>query len=101
MSESQIDPTFKAWQDSNPSWTEIADYSGGDVLLQLDDVGMAYGARRENGSWVQFLDGVALRLCGPETEADEGDAIGHYVTPREPVRFCVVPDDIAIHFMAH
>ena len=100
MAESQTDLAVRAWHDSNPAWTSIADYVGGDVLLELDDGTLAFGACRENCSWVQFVGGVALRLCGPEAEGED-DVIGHLTTPREPVRFCVVPDDIAVHFMAH
>ena len=115
---SPLHPAVREWHDSNPSWLNIAEYQTGDVLLELDDGTLAYGSQRDNGSWVQFVGGVTLRLCGPQTADDEDDVIGlrlcgpqtaddeddvigHLTRPREPVRFCVVPDDIAIHFMAH
>jgi len=90
-----------ASRESNPAWSNIDAYGGGDVMLELDDGSLVYGARRGNGSWVQFVGGVALRLCGPQTPDDDDDVIGHLTRPREPVRFCIVPDEIAIHFMAH
>ena len=98
---SPLHPAVREWHDSNPSWLNIAEYQTGDVLLELDDGTLAYGSQRDKGSWVQFVGGVTLRLCGPQTADDEDDVIGHLTRPREPVRFCVVPDDIAIHFMAH
>lgn len=96
---SSFHPALRAWKDSNPPWSSIDAYPGGDVLLELDDGSLVFGARRDNGSWVQFVDGVALCLCGPPDE-DDDDVIGHLTTPREPVRFCRIPDDVAIHFMA-
>jgi len=100
MTESQIEPVLKALRDADPAWADIDAYQSGDVLLELDDGSLAYGTRRDNGSWVQFVGGVALRLCGPPAD-DEDDVIGHLTAPREPLRFCFVPDAVAIHFMAH
>jgi len=101
MAESHTYPALEKWQNGSAEWLDIDRYTGGDVLIELDDGSVAYGTRRENGSWVQFVGGVALRLCGPETVDDDDNVIGHLTKPREPRRFCAVSDDIAIHFMAH
>jgi len=113
-----IDPAFKAWLDSNPQRRPIAEYRGGDVLLGFgDDLDCdVYGTRKEDGSWVQFLDGEEIRLDQPASENFrniEVDRDGSFVVPtgadletlttarpaRVPTHFCEISAEAAVHYM--
>ena len=113
-----IEPAFQAWLDSKPQRRPIAEYQGGDVLLGFgDDLDCdVYGTRKDDGSWVQFLDGEEIRLDEPASETFRNigvDAVGDFVVPtgadletltatrpaRVPTHFCEITAEAAIAYM--
>jgi len=106
---------FVAWQASKPQFKPIADYKGGNVLLQfnddLDDV--VYGTRREDGAWVHWFDGEEVRLDEEYSETfrnldpkgneilTDGVCESYTVTQpaRVPTAFCEITPEAAAHFM--
>jgi hypothetical protein len=96
---------FAAWQASNPEWKPISEYRGGYVLFGFDRMNSnVYGTRKADGSWWGFYDGEELRMDEESSETFRDlDGGGEAVTVRSPAlvpsRFCIVPEDVALHFI--
>ena len=106
---------FVGWQAGRPQFKPIADYKGGNVLLQfnddLDDI--VYGTRREDGAWVYWFDGEEVRLDEEYSETfrnldAQGNEIltngvcGSYTVTRParvPTAFSEITPEAAAHFM--
>ena len=77
-----------AWWGSNPQFTPIGEYNGGDVLFRTAEPAHVFYGRREGDAFVQLADN---ETAGPNLEnAWSGPA---------PVEFVEVPSEVAIAFM--
>lgn len=93
MTESKMDPAFKAWLDTNPKFLPIDQYPGGDALLRFENGldGDLLGHRAEDGAWIIFDDGIPHRLDGSD---DEWGRHG-------PTHFCPITPEAAIHYFVY
>ena len=97
---------FAAWQASNPEWRPIQEYKGGYVLFGFDEMrSQIYGTRKADGTWWGFYDGEEYRMDEEVSETfRDPESGGESITLQSPAimlsRFCEIPWDAALHFVA-